>query len=854
MILERDGELRTLSGFVDDLTVAGGRVALVRGEAGIGKSTLVERFVAEESARAHVLVGACDDLLTPQPFGPVWDVARREPTVADPLSHGDTRAVMEALLALLSRPARPTVLVIEDTQWADEATLDTIRFLGRRIGRANGLVLLTYRDGEVDLDHPLRQVIGDLPPQRVERLLLRPLSATAVATMIGDRPFAVDEILSLTGGNPLFVAEVVGSGTAAVPGSVRDAVLARVAKLPDGARQLLRLVSVVPGGATRHLVEALVGPTAEAVQAASPRGLLVVDADDLFFRHELQRRAVESSLTPAERRELNRMVLDRLGDRAEPSRLVHHAREAGDVEALVRHAPRAARAAVEIESHREAAAHFQALGPHLDRLPPSERADVLEEWAGSEVMLGSGRPAELVTEAIAIRRTLDDDVALARTLTLAVTVYERTAMPAEAEACAVEAVGILEPDGPSRALARALTQQAWLLFMAGSDDRRAVGLAERARRMAEAEGDELTTVRAMMWAGAIAYNAGDHEAFAVVEEAQRRAARAGFRQEETIALINLAGMCGDVRDVARASDLARRARETAARHEQGSLQAYAQAMYAEILLWQGSWEEAETTATDALQGGPHPANIGWRILGLLQARRGRAEAGSILERARSHAEQSGELQQLDPMASVLAEYTWLVGDDDADRRAFILATAEHARASGPPWPSGALVLWLWKLDLLDDVPAHTPECYRAIIDGRWELAAEFWRSRGVPYEEGVALLHGDTEARLRAIELFEGLGAGATAARARRELRAVGVRVPRGRSATTRAHLAGLTSRQAEVLALLADGLSNAEIADRLFISPRTVENHVTAVLMKLDVADRRAAVSVARDRGFVAS
>lgn len=854
MILERDGELRTLSGFVDDLTVAGGRVALVRGEAGIGKSTLVERFVAEESARAHVLVGACDDLLTPQPFGPVWDIARREPTVAAPLSHGDTRAVMEALLALLSRPARPTVLVIEDTQWADEATLDTITFLGRRIGRANGLVLLTYRDGEVDLDHPLRQVIGDLPPRHVERMALRPLSATAVATMIGDRPFEVDEILSLTGGNPLFVAEVLGSGTASVPGSVRDAVLARVARLPDGARRLLRLVSVVPGGAARDLVDELVAPTVGQVNACVLQGLLAVGADGLSFRHELQRRAVESSLTPAERRELNRVVLDSLDDRAEPSRLVHHAREAGDVEALVRHAPRAARAALEIESHREAAAHFQALGPNLDRLPPSERADVLEQWAGSEVILGSVRATELMTKAIAIRRPLDDDAALARTLTRAVSVYEHTAMPAEAEACAGEAVGILESDGPSQALARALTQQAWLLFMAGSDDRRAVGMAERARSMAEAEGDELTAVRAMTWQGAIAYNAGDRDAFAVVEEAQRRAARAGFRQEETIALINLAGMCGDVRDVARAADLVRRARDTAARHELRSLQAYAQAMYAEILLWQGAWEEAEAAATEALHGGPHPAGIAWRILGLLQARQGRAEAGSILERARAQAERSGELQQQDPIASVLAEYTWLVGDDDEDRRAFLLATAERARASGPPWPSGALVLWLWKLDLLGDVPAHTPACYRAIIDGGWQRAAEFWRSRGVPYEEGVALLHGDTEARLRAIELFEGLGAGATAARARQELRAVGVRVPRGRSAATRAHVAGLTARQAEVLGLLADGLSNAEIADRLFISPRTVENHVTAVLMKLDAADRRSAVSVARDRGFVAS
>lgn len=850
-ILERDEELSSLARVVDGASAAGGCVVLVRGEAGIGKSTLVVEFAERARSRADVFVGVCDDLLTPQPFGPFWDVARAYQPLANALRLGEGRPVMECLLELLSRPLRPTVLIVEDTQWADEATIDTIKFLGRRIGRTHGVLVLTYRDGELDDDHPLRRVIGELPPKGLVRIGLQPLSLAAVDALVADAELDAETVFSLTGGNPLFVAEIVAGGSQGVPTSVQDAVLGRAAKLSPPARRLLHLIAVVPGGVDPALlVESAVAPM-DALGDGVRLGLLEVGDGHVGFRHELQRRAVEASLTGELRRELNRTVLAALGEHGDPARLAHHAREAHDVEALLRHAPRAARNALSSGSHREAVAHFRVLEPHLDLIGSAERADILEDWARAESDLGDPRSVELVTAAIAQRRELQQTEELARVLTFAVYVYERNAMTDLAETCVSEAVAILQRKPPGVALADALTADARLWFVRGTDDRRAAALCQRAMTIAEAVGDRKAQVQAMIWKGAIAHNVGDSSGFPLVEEAQRLAAQAGYRYEETIALVNLAGMCGDIREISRAADFVQRARDTAARYELRAQEVYAQAMHAEILLWQGHWDLAEDTAWGVLDGSPHAAAIAWRILGLLQARRGRAEAVTTLERMWGAAERSEELQHMDPAASVLAEHAWLA--DDLDRwRERVTRTADRARASGPPWPSGAFVFWLYELGLIDDVPEHTPTYFRAIIDSDADRAAEFWRSRGAPYEEALARAHGDVTSQLQAIEILESLGATAAAHRVRARLREQGVQITRGRSRTTRAHAVGLTLRQAEVLKLVAAGMTNADIADQLFISQRTVENHVAAVLMKLDVPDRQTAASKAFELGLL--
>ena len=851
MILEREAELAELAGLVDKAESSGGRVVLVRGEAGIGKSALVNQFLSDCRGRANTLLGACDDLLTAQPFGSIWDIARLDSSLVQPLSDGDRRAVMETLLDLLSRK-RPSVLVLEDTQWADEATLDLIKFLGRRIGRANGVLILTYRDGEVDGEHPLRQVIGELPPQNLVRMSLNRLSAAAVSSMIESQSFDIDAVLALTGGNPLFVTEVLASGTDAVPLSVRDAVLARASKLSPEGRRVLDLVSVVPGQVETSLVDEIVQPTDEQLAECVRHGLLRVDDDALSFPHELQRRAVESALSPSARRSFNRQVLDSLGESADPARLVHHATEANDVDAIVEFAPRAARAAMAIESTSEAVAHFRTLEPYLERIERAERAAILADWATQESYLDNPESLHLFERAIDLHRSAGDAHRLARTLTLASRVNRTNARPAEALAYSTEAVALLEPHGPSPDLARSLGHRAFLEFDYEDRDESVLPLVNRAMSVAAEVGDEESMIRALSVKAQLAYSRGDMSSMALIEESLQRAERAGDHWAELVALANMAGMFGDVRDVARATDFARRARDTAARYDIRSMETHAQAMYSEFLLWKGDWDAAENAATEALGSSAHVEALATRVLGTIQARRGRNEAHTAVFRMWSLVQPGEGLSVVDPAATAMAEYLWLSAEHNPELVARLEQILAAGVAIGKPWPSGPFAFWMWKLGVLKTAPDGTADSYAWIIEGEYKKSARFWREKGIPYDEGLALMHGSETEQIEAIRIFEDLGATAIANKVRRALMDQGARVPRGRSFATRDHAAGLTARQAEVLALLAQGLTNTKIADELFVSHRTVENHVSAVLMKLDVATREAAVEAARDRGML--
>ncbi len=852
LIRERDAELSRLRQLLADPGATGGRVVLMRGEAGIGKTALVAEFLAAVADDIEALEGGCDDLVTPQPFSPLWDVARLEPSLSAALGAGDRRRVMDVLLDLLARRPRPTVLVIEDTHWADEATLDVIRFLGRRIARCNGLLLLTYRSGAVDADHPLRQVIGDLPPGNLVRMQLDRLSADAVAAMIGDVQLDLEQVLTLTGGNPLFVTELVASGVDQVPSSIHDSVLARASRLSTEARLLLDLASIAPGRSERSFLEDVLGPIDEALRECERQGLLTSDGTSVSFPHELTRQAVETALSPATRRSLNERALAALVGRADPARLVHHAHRADDVAAIVDLAPQAARAAMAIESHREALAHFRALEPHLDQLPPDDRAGVLEDWASTDYLEGTGDAPELMVRAIELRRSLGDELALARTLANAVRPFVMRGQPERAASAADEAVALLEAHPPSADQAFAVSQRAWLGLLRG-DEAEGSRIADRALAIANAIGDELTVVRAMIVKGACEYSLGDLRAVELVEEAQRLAQRGGHRLEEAYALANLTGMAGDVRDLARAEDLVRRTLDTAIRYELRTIEAYARAQYAEILLWKGDWDAAENEANEALTVvDAHSEAVAMRMLALIEVRRGGVGARALLDRVHRVAESSQQLEHLDSVAAVLAEHLWLSGDDDPDVLSRVRAIVDRGLATGSPWPSGALGFWWWKLGCGDVLPDGLTPVYRRVVDGEWQESAEFWASRGMPYEQALALMHGDDEAKLVALRIFEDLGAAPAAARVRDDLAAHGVRVTRGSARATRQNAAGLTARQAEVLELLAGGLSNAEIADRLFVSLRTVENHVAAVLMKLGVANRGEAVDAARARALL--
>ncbi len=220
MLLERDEEMDALGVIVDQIGSTGGKVVLIRGDAGIGKTALVNGFAESRAADCYVRSGACDDLFIPQPLGPFWDMARVEPSLRGPIDDGDRPHVLGAVLDLLSRTSRPTILIIEDAHWADEATLDAIRFLGRRISRTNGVLVLTYRDGEVDDDDPLRGVIGDIPVQSVARIQLRGLSLTGVSSLVGGSGLEPSDVLASTRGNPFLVSEMATMADHGIPASL----------------------------------------------------------------------------------------------------------------------------------------------------------------------------------------------------------------------------------------------------------------------------------------------------------------------------------------------------------------------------------------------------------------------------------------------------------------------------------------------------------------------------------------------------------------------------------------------------------------------------------------------------------
>jgi DNA-binding CsgD family transcriptional regulator len=857
-LLERAPLLEELRGALA-ATAAGGRVVLVAGEAGIGKSALIRRFSERHSADARFLLGACDPLLTPRALGPLHDLGRQTGgRLAALLSAaGPREQLFAALLDELDQGSRAQVVVVEDGHWADEATLDLLVFLGRRIARTRALLIVTYRDDELGADHPLRAVVGSLPPEAVRRLRLEPLSETAVAELARRAGRPADGLRALTGGNPLLVTEVLAAADAGVPLTIRDLVLARLAGLPADAQEVVRLVAVVPTRAELRLLEQALGPSTSAVEAVVAAGLLVVGSEAVGFRHELLRRAVEGSLSILGRRELNRRVLEVLAERnVDVARLVHHAREAGDVEAVLRYAPEAARKAAAVAAHREAVEHYRAVLPHADRLPAAVHADLLEEHSVECYLSGLSSEAVSARQAaVVFRESAGDQEKVGESLRWLSRLHWWDGNRREAEATAARAIAVLEALPPGHQLAMAYSNQAQLDMLANRHET-AMGWSAPAIELARRLDDQETLSHALTNIGSARLFRGDPGGRDDLERGFEVALAAGLEDHAIRALGNLATITAELHDDRHARQDLERALAFARAQDLAGWAQHLLGHRARVRLDQGDWTGAEQDAHAALaertHGGPRVVDA-LVPLGLLQARRGDPGAAATLQEATERAFGTSELQWIAPVAAARAEHAWLHEDDDrvAEEAA---ATFELAVRAAHPWFAGELAFWLWLAGAGPRTPPVLAEPHRLLLAGDWRAAADAYQELGWPYQRALALASGDQDdALLEALALLDGLGARQTAQRLRRQLRRRGtLRVPRGPTRATAANPAGLTGRQVEVLALLAQGLSDAEIAARLSLSVKTVGHHVSALLAKLGVASRRQAAAAARRLGVV--
>jgi ATP/maltotriose-dependent transcriptional regulator MalT len=862
-LLERRELLDALEGFWVDAVEGHGRLVLVTGEAGIGKTALVRAFCDRRQPQRRLLWGACDPVSTPRPFAPFVDIAATaSDEFAETIARGERAPQCFAALVDELAAAAPAIVVIEDLHWADEATLDVMTMLGRRAEMLPALVLATYRDDELAAEHPLRSVLGRLRVgYGVRRLALGPLSLDAVEALAAPSGADAPDLYRVTAGNPFFVTEVLAAGGERVPATVRDAVLARAVRLPAPARRLLEATAVVPGRVDLWLLEAVAAELVERLEECVVSGMLTAGRADVAFRHELARVAIEESIPPDRRVALHRAVLAALEERQAESpdlaRVADHAEAAGDRAAVLRWAPRAAEEAARGGSHREAAAQYAralrfAAGLTLDR-----RAELLERRVNECWMTDQFDTAiEAQQAALDCWRQLGDKLREGDGLRTLSRLMFFVARVEEGEALAVQAVELLErlPAGHELAMAYGNVSQRRMVV---EDLEEAITWGSRTLDLARRLDDTEATVYALTNIGAAAFQAGQDKGLSELEQALELALEHDLEDYAGRAFFHIARRAGAQRRFETTDAYLGPGLEYCRQRGLDTWRLYLLSSRSRIELDRGHWDQAAETAALVLRdprSAPLPRGIALTTLGLVRARRGDPEADVPLSEEQALAWPTEELFRIGPVMAARAEAAWLAGDPAAieQETAAAFSLALHRRAR---WMTGELAGWRWRAGLRDRLATGVAaKPYALSLAGEPTRAATAWRELGCPYEAALALADDHAEVSLRrAHDELQALGARPATAIVARKLRELGVRgVPRGPRARTRENPAGLTARELEVLALLATGLRNATIADELVVSERTVDHHVSAVLRKLDVSTRGEAAGKAARLGLL--
>ena len=813
-LLEREEEISALHAAVRAAAGGEGRFLLLAGEAGAGKTSLVE----ELRSQAEMLVGWCEPLSVPTPLAPVRELA---PHLSE-LEGDDRVALAHALLDFLAGRGL-VVAVVEDAHWADPATLDVLRLVARRIERVPVVVIVTYRDEELRANVRLTALVGDLVTAGgVRRIALRPLSAEAVKMLAEPAGADADEIVRLTNGNPFLVVEALAT-TQGLPTTVRDATLARVARLDPSARAIVEAAAVAGPRVPLAVLRELEPHDSAALEAALDRGVLVDLGVEIGFRHELTRQAVEESISAPRAAELHARALAALAD-GEPARLAEHAERAGLREEAARFAEQAALEAERVGALAEA-------GRQLERAlrvpaPPGDRFELLLRFVRATNFSGGlERALAGASEAVALAEDELGDAAVGRALIVLCWSLWSLDRVEEAYAAAERAVATLEAEAGAEyvdALAARLRMES-IAF----DPTVVVSRAPLALELAERVGSTGSSVDIAISLGLAQAHLGDPAALETLLAALADAQSARLTFQTIRAYVNAVDVAAEMREHATVDRVTAEAIDRLDTFQTAIPRQTVQLSLARSFLDRGRFDEAVELARQsrADEHGSVPLALG--LEGIVLARRGR-DGEALLEEGWGMLAGVPDGWRHAVLRVWRAEAAWLCGDLDALPN----------EAAAPGRPGKDLAMWIARA--------------RGIFEPDWRAEVERWRAHEAPYEAALAALPGDDPSARAAVAALRRLGADAAARAFVRERTRLGFSAPRGPRATTLANPAGLTRREQEVLAQLATGATNPEIATALQLSERTVAHHVSAILGKLEVPTRTAAIETARRLGLL--
>ncbi len=854
-LMERGDELRELREALADAASGHGSVALVAGEPGIGKTALVTRFAEQHVRRARVLWGICDDLSTPRPLGAFRDLAEALPdALAAAVRDGPEPTTFPGLLLdeLRSGPA-PTVLVLEDVHWADQATIDVITVIGRRLTGLPIVLVLTYRSGELELGHPLQTAIDAVQRTTTRSVELAPLSREAVGTLAGEDG---DQIFSLTGGNPFFVIEMLARSDEGPPPSLSNAVLGRVGRLHVASRELLQLIAMVPGRISTRVLDVLEPGWPRAAEQPERRQLIASDLDHVRFRHELTRAAVRSSVPAGRRRLLHGRILAALQQiEADPADLVHHAEAAGATDVVGGYALLAGQQAQAVGANREAFAHYRRAVAFADRLEATQAARLWEDLARSAYLIGHIDEAlEAAGRALRISEGSGGSESRSRLHSFRAHLYwyAGDGEAAWREACA--AVRNLEPGATSLALARAYARSSELAMLASRADEAVLW----ARRAMQLSGDHPEIrARAATSSGAVRLQVDPDDARGLLDAMEIAHGSAPHHLavlvSTALAFINLQWVRPRTARIH-----AEQGRAYARSHEVDTMAAYLEAIAAWLLARGGAQHQAAQLA-DRLAGDrrrpPHTVvDLQARtVLTELAVRQGAPDADEQLGELARAVDRTGELKRIGPVLELQVERAITCGRalpvDRFDQITAIVGEQALRQGCG----GGRVAGWARLCGVPTTFQGRAPRPHAAMLAGDWRRAADAFGAVGWSHDKALMLSLLDAgDALTEALEIARSLRARPLEQRLVSKMRALELTVPRGPLASTRSNPALLTDRQIEVLSLLCEGHGNAEIARRLHISARTAEHHVAGIFAKLGVSSRVEAMAYCIDHGMV--
>ena len=858
-LIERDLFLSQMQQVFSDIASGEGHCILVSGEAGIGKTSLCKAFCKAIAKESIVYHGTCDALFTPRPLGPILDIIwqMQNQSLENAVSISDRSSLFNHFLHELTGKKQTTVIVIEDVHWADEATLDFIKFLGRRISNLHCLLILTYRDDEIITHHPFRTVLGQLPHNSFTRLQLTPLSKSIVEAMSRDRGYDGENVYSISGGNPFYVNEILASYSVGVPDNIRDAVLSSFNRVDEPTKQVWEILSVFPDGFEIKYLQKMEPHYADAIHNCLELKILVPKGGLISFKHELFRRTIENSLSPHVRLSLNKRILELFKEsfeqNAEIERIVHHAKNANENEVVVQYAPQAAKRAALVGAHIEAARLYLTAIEYYQGKEKDTLLQFYEPYAYEcyltnqikEAIIYTTKSLNIWKEKNSIEKTADCVRFLSR-------LWWLNGNRGKAEEYAKQAIALLADQPGSRTKAMVFSNMSQLALHADKHDE-CILWGERAIALAKELGDEEVLSHALNNVGGVKMRIRStrQQGLDLAHQSLEIALKNSYPEHVARAYANLAGNTVKMKEYELAKTILADGINYCEESDLDTYPVYLLANKARLNLDTGNWNETFQIAENILkyENQPHIVRIEVLLVAAtIKMRTGEADPLPLLLEAKEIAFQMMEPQRVIPLIIALLEYEWLTGTTQVTQNEITITISliEHIDNI---YESGEFAFWLLKARKQKlEVKKEIYEGYNLNCADDITKASNLWKRLGCSYQRALILFEGNDDNKREALEIVHRLGAEAVYEKMRFEMRATGIKkIPRGIRRSTQSNPANLTTREIDILRLLRDGLHNKEIAAKLFISPKTVDHHVSSIFFKLEVTSRSNAVQEAK-------